>query len=527
VKGFVEWVQEGNFTVRQHWDREAQRLIKRAGKLWLFPHQERIFNHCLNPTMDEYEIAHFPYETIIFSCPKKSGKTALAAAIGTWYAQEGHEGAEIYSLANDLEQAEGRAMREMKYHAEKSGLITSKYRINYPGGTFIQVLSSHYTSAAGAHQSLTLWDELWGYNSEKSMRLWEEMTPIPTEESPLQVVVTYAGFEGESDLLWELYKSTVLEGRRLKEEFPDLPIYESLDKSIFCYWDHEPRMPWQTEEYYEKQITKLRPAQFLRLHRNEWATSEDVFIPIEWWDKAAKKLEGPLIYSPDEEHYRYPIYVGVDVGVKHDTSALVGVWYDYQTKKMGLAFAEIWKPSGDEILDLEVTVEAAIRRYCSELNVVQIWADPTHFYRSITALRKEGIPIEEFKQSVTNLTAASAALYDALQYESLEAYRDPVLRDHIRFALAKPQGAAFRIIKSEETRRPIDGAIALAIAVYNGIAHGGVDLSEHQIIKSPEGELTAYGDADVPKELENLAEVFGGPKNWEEWPADLRPDDGV
>jgi phage terminase large subunit-like protein len=484
-----------------------------------FLHQRKIFSHVLTPLPN----GTLPYETFIFSTVKKSGKTIWLAAVGAWWADQMPHGTEIYSLANDLEQAEGRAMREMKYHAEREGLETQTYKIKYPGGTFIQVLSSHYTSAAGAHQSLTLWDELWGYQSEKSTRLWEEMTPIPTEKMSLRMVVTYAGFENESDLLWDLYEKTVVNGIRLKEEFPDLPCYTSADGSIFCYWDHDPRLPWQTPEYYEKQLITLRPSQFMRLHRNQWASSEDVFIDIGWWDRATQHLSGPVIHRPDDPHSRFPIYVGVDVGVKHDSTAIVGVWYDYAEKKMGIAFCDIWEPTKGEILDLEVTVENHLKKYHSELNVVSIKADPTHFYRSITGLRKEGLPIDEFSQSGQNMLSASSALYDALQYETLKAYPHPELRKHLRYAVAKPQGSGYRIVKPTEGRQPVDGAIALAIAVFDAIAHGGVDISKEQTIKSPFSDLTGYQSPDAGK-IKGLPEELGGPRDWSQYPPELRPD---
>jgi phage terminase large subunit-like protein len=518
MRPYIDWIEDSGFVVRQYWDFEKEKMVRGSGRIGLFDHQKHILGHCLTPDED----GRFPYETIIYSCPKKSGKTAIAASIGCYFGEEAPEGSEIYTLANDLEQAEGRAMREMKFHSEKSGLETTKYRIDYPGGSFIQVLSSHYTSAAGAHQTLTLWDELWGYTSEKSTRLWEEMTPIPTEENSMRVVVTYAGFENESELLWELYESTVLNGIRLADEFPDLPCYTSKDGSVFAYWDNMPRMPWQTPEYYERQMQTLRPMQFFRLHRNEWGTSEDKFIPVEWWDKAAE-LEAPLQYMPDSPFYRYPVYVGVDVGVKHDSSAVVGVYYDYHLKEMGLAFARIWEPTGKEILDLEETVESYLRQMYSELNVQMIWADPTHFYRSITGLRKEGLPIDEFTQTGSNMMAASAALYEALQYEKLKVFRDADMREHLKFTTAKPMGSGFRIVKSEETRRAIDGTVALAIAVYNAIQHGGIDTSQEIKVSSPFSDNTGHSVPEGPTE-KVLPQELGGEKNWAEYPPELRPD---
>ena len=54
------------------------------------------------------------------------------------------------------------------------------------------------------------------------------------------VYSTYAGFENESQLLWDLYKQVVGkdehpegQGERLH---PDLPIYANREARIFCYW---------------------------------------------------------------------------------------------------------------------------------------------------------------------------------------------------------------------------------------------------------------------------------------------------
>jgi hypothetical protein len=83
------------------------------------------------------------------------------------------------------------------------------------------------------------------------------LTPVPTRKNSIRFVSSYAGFENESQLLWDLYKQVVSkdehpegQGERLHSE---LPIYGNREARIFAYWDHEPRMPWQTEAYYQSQ----------------------------------------------------------------------------------------------------------------------------------------------------------------------------------------------------------------------------------------------------------------------------------
>src|SRR3972149_3482581 len=181
MQNFVEWLDSGpGFLVNRVWDDKAKGFIHKTGKIRLWPHQRRIFEH-------------------VFTLDEKTEKG--------W-----------------------------------SDDVIHKYDIQYPNTTTIQVPPSQYSPAAGGQQALTLFDELWGFVTEKSQRLWEEMTPIPTEKLSLRVVVTYAGFEGGSQLLWDLYEKTVLNGKRLKE-FPDLPCFTDQTGTIFAYWDHEPTMP--------------------------------------------------------------------------------------------------------------------------------------------------------------------------------------------------------------------------------------------------------------------------------------------
>src|SRR5688572_12380077 len=209
---FSQWVREKHFHVRESWDLETGKMVG-AGLLTLMPHQEKILDTALH--IDETS-GIFDFETVVYSAIKKSGKTCLVAAVGAWYVEEvGPSGTEAYCIANDLEQAEGRVMKDIKYHFQKrvenNDTFTNNktgremrytdkntnitlYRIELPNDSFIQALAQSYKSIAGARHAITLWDELWGVTSELSQRVWDEMTPIPTIPNSLRVIGTYAGF---------------------------------------------------------------------------------------------------------------------------------------------------------------------------------------------------------------------------------------------------------------------------------------------------------------------------------------------
>src|SRR5262245_22178027 len=119
--------------------------------------------------------------------------------------------AEAYCVANDLEQAQGRVFAMIKRIIEVSPELRREAKLTQDRITFpalnatIAAIASDAGSAAGSNATISCFDELWAYTSERSRRLWDEMVPPPTRKVACRLTVTYAGYEGESLLLQELY----------------------------------------------------------------------------------------------------------------------------------------------------------------------------------------------------------------------------------------------------------------------------------------------------------------------------------
>ena len=292
---------------------QREYFLKETGKpLKLVEHQERILSHCFTPRSD----GTLPYTTIVYSAPKKSGKTEIGGAIT--YASCRLYGGDAISVANDEEQAESRMFRRVaetlrmmklkspkvfgaildEAHWErivKNGIITfaDDKQLN-PGPHVLRYIANDYAGEAGAMNALVLFDELWAIAGERGMRLWTELQPIPTLPVSIRVVTTYAGFYGESELLWGLYEGVVQPdphtdepmGQRV-EGLEDLPCYR-LGRT-FIYWDHEARMPWHTpiflEEARSDPSVKGRESEFRRLWENRWTTGQEAFLDINVIDR--------------------------------------------------------------------------------------------------------------------------------------------------------------------------------------------------------------------------------------------------
>jgi hypothetical protein len=163
-------------------------------------------------------------------------------------------------VANDLEQARARAFASCEglitYNPElKAECEVQQKNIFLDNGTAITAISSDYQGASGSNHGWVSYEEIWAVTGENGRRLFEELTSVPTRKNSVKFIATYAGFEGESELLMDLYKKAVdrdmhPEGQAARIH-PALPIYANKEARIFCYWDSVSRMPWQTQEYYD------------------------------------------------------------------------------------------------------------------------------------------------------------------------------------------------------------------------------------------------------------------------------------
>ena len=517
MQSYIDWIADENFEIRGHYNPVTD-VESASGPLMLLPHQVDILGHTLTPYLEDGKWK-LPYTTVIYSCVKKSGKTTIGASVGSWAMDTFVPNTEGFCLAGDFEHAMGRMFDDMLYDAKDASKLSATPRkdlLKYEDGRYMQALAQEYKSASGSRHALTLWDELWTYTSDGSRRLWVEMTPIKIPGVPLSLrfVSTYAGFEGESDLLWGLYKMIVLEG----EPVPELAhiVHDSGEPTcyrngrMFAYWDSAHRMPWQTEDYYLEQLASgMSQNEYARLHENAWSTGSESFMPVKWWD-AAEKLEGSLEYDVKNPRRKLPVVVACDASTKHDSTALVGLQYDYDSDLVTLAFHRIWTPTPDEPMDFEHTLERyLLERHNEGFNITSIVYDPTQLHRSMTRLGTVFDNVEEFPQTLNNMISASETLYGLFKNQKIAVYPDEDLRAHLQYAMAEDKGRGFRIVKAKKAaHHHTDAAVAMAMAAHQVMKTGGFDVSKEIRVEVPFSEDSEWGPVENE---EAMAEQLGLP----------------
>lgn len=111
-------------------------------------------------------------------------------------------------------------------------------------------------------------------------------------------------------------------------------------------------------------------------------------------------------------------------------------------------------------------VEQRIRDACRRWNVREITADPYRWQRSLEVLKAEDLPVTEFPQTISRMSAATAEFLTACTNEQLTHSADPILAEHIGNAVLTEDNRGGRMVKASRSRLAgrIDAAICAVMA---------------------------------------------------------------
>lgn len=460
------------------WAEEKFYVVETGRPIQLLPHQKEILKIFTEQRAD----GAFKWQTLMFSTIKKSGKTTISGLYARWAAETWGAFREIYNMGNKYKQAKERAfkiakrsiMLSPKKYQDEWELMETKMT-HLPSGSFIEALPISGSGEAGGNQSLTVWTELWGFQYDDALLMWDELKPVPTNPLSQRFIDTYAGFEGESELLW-MYWQMAKEGERLHDE---LPIYGVPEAGLCAYIDEgveARRMPWQTKEYYAQQEKSEPPQSFARHHLNQWTASQLALVDMALWDAQHVKYLTPNPSPLNGEGGKPRGVIAVDASVSGDcTAASACTLIDGQVVEMETA---IFEPDGKKIdyhETLRPTLDSMMKRY----RVVKIVYDPYQLHDFMTQLSKDPdyrrVEIEEFQQGGERLKADTALVGDVRQ-GTFWHQGDEQLRRHIQNADGKASGdKAIRIVK-RAIGKPIDGAVAVSMAAW--VARQALDRPE-------------------------------------------------
>ena len=275
--------------------------------------------------------------TGLLGLPRKNSKSTLGSGIALYLlVADGEPGAEVYSCAGDKKQAKivfDEARRMVEGSPDLLSLLTL-YRdaIECKSTQSVyRVLSADAKLQQGLNPSACLFDEV---HVQPNRELWDALAlGMGVRQQPLMLGITTAGYDEES-LLFELYSY----GKKVQSGEIDDPTF------WFKWWEPaDPTCDWRDPKVW----TEANPAlgdflhverlaadarktpehSFRRYHLNQWTSAATAWLPYGAWDACA---EPALELDP-----ALPTYVGVDVALRNDSTAVVVT----QRQQVGPEFA--------------------------------------------------------------------------------------------------------------------------------------------------------------------------------------------
>ena len=431
------------------------------------------------------DLCAHPYRRALIGLPRKNGKSATGAGIGLFgLVADGEDGAEVYSVAADREQARivfGMAKRMVELDPELSKVLTVfRDTIEYRAtGSRYKVLSAEAYTKEGLSPSLVIFDEV---HAQPNRELWDVFSlAMGAREHPLLLGITTAGVKydstGRDSLCYDLwqYGNRVLSG-------------EVEDPDFFMRWfaapqgaDHTDPEVWAVANpalgdfLYEDDLraaVRVTPENEFRVKRlNQWVATATAWLPTGAWDLCAATRTVPSGAA---------IVLGFDGSFSGDSTALVGCTVEDQH----LFVVGCWeKPSGrgPEWRVDPAEVEAAVRDACSEYEVLEIAADPHLWKRELLEWAEDDLPVVEYPQSNNRMVPATAQFYNAVMDRKLSHDGDPRLTRHVNNCITKVTPSGPKVAKDhKESPRKIDLAVAAIMAHDRAIEYR--DPPEPQIL---------------------------------------------
>lgn len=397
----------------------------------------------------------------VVSMPRGQGKSTLSAALALWALHDEEHGPQVPVVATTLQQA------------IRTIFDTAK-RMNDVSPTLAERTIAY--SAIGATRLFVPWNN-------------GTLYPLPADPDGLQgldpsfAVVDEVGFVGQD--LWDAV--TLASGKRPRSlvlgigtpnvermgamfdlrdrhlEGMDMPGFRFIEFAADQGCDLHDRDQWRKanpaigagfldEEALASAVATSPEASFRVYRLGQWELAGENWLPVGAFDACRRPGVGLQVDGA-------PVFVGVDVALKHDTTAVVAV---QRQGDVLAAVARIFDPKGSTV-DISL-VEEYLRLLHRTYPVQEVAYDPAYFERSAQALLDEGLPLVEFAQSAPKMVPACGNAYELIATEQVVHDFDAQASEQVIAAQPKVAGEGWRLSKGR-TKRKIDTAIALVMAL--------------------------------------------------------------
>lgn len=444
-----------------------------------------------------YEVFAAPSRArILVVIPRGNGKTTLFAALALWQLAGTVVRPGVYFAASTKDQAriafnvaarfvEGNERLSRRF-AVKHGY--AEIRRRQARLEMIKVLSSEGGSAHGIENlSLGLVDEL---HAARDGSLYEALvTGMMKRPDAKLVSITTVGndLNGKLAEMWAALDDMSVERHAADSEYGAVRIHRSADRSfialVWALTEHDDLADadvlktvnpasWLDVAFLQQQIDApdVHPVSVAKFHANVWMAGDTDWLPAGAWDAVSAQALG-IPTSEAQCDPGSPVWLGVDIGLTNDHSAIIRLGYHPQADHILIpqltTFHAEW---GQRVRysDVRAQIDIELDTYDVQGIAFDRWA----FASEAERIEDEtGIMVVPIPANHSVMVPATKDLYDDIISELIIHDGDEVLASHMTSAAVRDTPYGLRLDKGRG-RRPNDGAYALVCAHREARANG-------------------------------------------------------
>lgn len=475
---------------------------RRVARPFTLPHFRRWASDLLLDTGTSWHLESFQLafvEDLFSGCPEcwliiaeGNGKTTLLAGLALYHVEHRPFGAVPIAAASREQaeimyrQAEGFVLRSESLHRPMHSTVAAAKgkqktevprftclegyrRINHAAGGRIQVLAADDATGDGVIPTLGIIDEP---HRQKDLSLYRTWAGKLDKRNGQLVTVSTAGEPGSD---FEETRERILASATevsVKGSFTRA----ASDQLILHQW----ALPDDADPQDMRAVKKSNPFSGVTVSSLRKKRSSPTMTPKRWLRFTCNRPErdvecwlGPNadriwadLAHPYEIDPAKPIFVGIDIALKQDTSAVVQV----QRRPDGRwhATCRIWTPTEDRPVDVTDVMQHV--RTIAKGQLISAAFDPRFFDVPAKMLGDEGLAMAEVTQSVDMMTTAVSFLYTAIMGGQITHDGDRAFSRQILNAIPRYNERAFTLAKAKSLGK-IDAAVALAMAYDQALRH--------------------------------------------------------
>ncbi len=333
-------------------------------------------------------------------------------------------------------------------------------------GATCEIIAADVAGSHGARPDVLVLNELSHVTKQEfAENLVDNAAKVP---HGLVVIATNAGFSGTWQYKWR-------------------QIAETSDRWSVHIYDQP--SPWLDQGDIDEAQRRNSRSRFMRLWYGVWSSGAGDALDQDDITAAVDRSLTPMFAA----ERGYGFVAGLDLGIKHDHSALVVIAHHVASQRLRIAFAQSWAPDPSSgKVDLEA-VEAAVLDAHRSFRLSKVCYDPYQAALMAQRLEKRSLKMTEVAFTGKTLTTMASTLLDVFRSRRIDLYDHPRLITDLSRLLIVEKSYGYRLDATRDADGHADLATALAIAL------------PHALTSQPtsDNSLIGWGDEEFLARLRN------------------------